>query len=66
MVLAYGVGGIAALLTLLLVLQFGGLTSVALWLTLLAAVFAVMGSFRYCKAFWTWVLYQSGELGERG
>ena len=61
--LAYGIGGIAGLVTLLVVLQFGRLSVVAIWLTLGAALLAVIGSFRYCKAFWTWVLYRSGELG---
>lgn len=62
-VLAYGVGGIAALLMLILILQFGGLSSRAIWLTLATAAVGVVASFRYCKAFWTWVLYRSGELG---
>lgn len=63
-VLAYAVGGIAALCTLILILQFGGLSSLTIWLTLGVAVVAIIASFRYCKAFWTWVLYRSGELGE--
>lgn len=63
-VLAYGIGGVAALCMLILILQFGGLSSLTIWLTLGTAVVAIIGSFRYCKAFWTWVLYRSGELGE--
>lgn len=63
-VLAYGVGGICALLVLGLLLVFGGLNRFAIWLTLGTAVLAIVGSFRYCKAFWTWLLYRSGELGE--
>ena len=63
-VLAYGVGGIVALCVLILVLRFGRLSSSTIWLTLASAVVAVLASFRYCKAFWTWVLYRSGELGD--
>ena len=64
-VLAYGVGGIVALGVLILVLRFGRLSSSTIWLTLASAVVGVIASFRYCKAFWTWVLYRSGELGEK-
>lgn len=64
-VLAYAVGGIAALVVLILLLQFGALSRHAIWLTLGSAALAVVGSFRYCKAFWTWVLYRSGELDTR-
>ena len=63
-VLAYGVGGIVGLFVLILVLRFGRLSSSTIWLTLGSAVVAILTSFRYCKAFWTWVLYRSGELGE--
>ena len=63
-VLSYGVGGIIALLVLLVALQFGGLSAIAIWLTLGAAVLAIVGSFRYCKSFWTWLLYRTGELEE--
>lgn len=62
-VLAYGIGGIIALVVLLVALQFGGLSAGVIWLTMAAAVVAIVGSFRYCKAFWTWLLYRSGELG---
>jgi uncharacterized protein (DUF983 family) len=63
-VLAYGVGGIVALCMLIVILRFGRLSNLTVWLTLAMAVVAILGSFRYCKAFWTWVLYRSGELGE--
>lgn len=61
-VLAYGVGGTCALLVLILLLQFGALSRFAIWVTLGTAFAAIIGSFRYCKAFWTWLLYRSGEL----
>lgn len=61
-VLAYGIGGVAALGTLLVLLQIGGLGGNALWITLAVAILAVALSFRTCKAFWTWVLYRAGEL----
>lgn len=63
LVLSYGIGGIIALVVLMAALQFGGLSAAVIWLTLAAAVAAIVGSFRYCKAFWTWLLYRSGELG---
>lgn len=62
-VISYGVGGIAALLTLAGWLQFGGLGRATVWVVLGIAVVSVVGSFRYSKAFWTWLLYHSGELG---
>ena len=61
-VLSYGVGGIIALLVLIVALQFGGLSAMTVWVTLGAAVLAIVGSFRYCKSFWTWLLYRTGEL----
>ncbi len=61
-VISYGVGGIAALLTLAVWLQFGGLGRATVWVVLAVAVATVIGSFRYSKAFWTWLLYHSGEL----
>lgn len=62
-VISYGVGGIAALLTLAIWLQFGGLGRGTVWVVLGVAIVSVVGSFRYAKAFWTWLLYRSGELG---
>ena len=62
-VLAYGVGGICALLVLILLLMFGRLNRLAIWVTLATAFLAIIGSFRFCKAFWTWLLFRSGELG---
>lgn len=63
-VLAYGIGGIAGLLTLALLLRTGGrLTGLAIWATAAVAVLAILGSYRFCKALWTWILYRSGELG---
>lgn len=61
-VLSYAIGGIAGLLALVMVLQFGSLSGAAIWLTLGVAFVAIIGSFRYCKAFWTWLLFRSGEL----
>lgn len=60
--LSYGVGGITALLTLVVWLQFGGFNRATLWIVLAAALAGVVGSFRHAKAFWTWLLYESGEL----
>lgn len=62
-VISYGVGGIAAMLTLALWLQFGGLGRLTVWVVLGVTIVSVVGSFRYSKAFWTWLLYHSGELG---
>jgi uncharacterized protein (DUF983 family) len=62
--LSYGVGAIAALLTIVIWLQFGGFTRATVWIVLLAALIGVVGSFRHAKAFWTWLLYESGELGQ--
>jgi uncharacterized protein (DUF983 family) len=62
LIISYAVGGIAALLTLAIWLQFGGLGPATVWIVLGVAVVAVFGSFRYSKAFWTWLLYRSGEL----
>ncbi len=61
-VLSYGIGGMIALIVLLAALQFGGLSATVVWVTLGAAVVAIAGSFRYCKSFWTWLLYRAGEL----
>ena len=61
-VISYGVGGIVALLTLVVWLQFGGLGQGTVWVVLGVAVVSVVVSFRYSKAFWTWLLYRSGEL----
>ena len=63
-VISYGVGGIVALLTLAMWLQFGELTRWTVWVILGVALVSVVGCFRYSKAFWTWVLYRSGELGD--
>jgi len=60
--LSYGAGGIAALVTLLLWLQVGQLPRWTVWVVLAVALITVIGSFRYSKAFWTWLLYRSGEL----
>lgn len=60
--LSYGVGGIAALLALFVWLQLGELPRWTVWFVLAVAVVTVVGSFRYSKAFWTWLLYRSGEL----
>jgi len=60
--LSYGAGGVAALATLLLWLQIGQLPGWTVWVVLAVAVITVIGSFRYSKAFWTWLLYRSGEL----
>lgn len=61
--LSYGVGGIFALLTIGVWLQFGGFTRATLWVVLAMALIGVAGSFRHSKAFWTWLLYETGELG---
>ena len=63
--ISYGVGGIAALLTLAVWLRFGGPSRGAVWAVLGVAIISVVGSFRYSKAFWTWLLYRSGELGRK-
>jgi uncharacterized protein (DUF983 family) len=60
--LSYGVGGMFALLTIVVWLQFGGFTRATLWVVLLMALVGVVVSFRHSKALWTWLLYQSGEL----
>ena len=60
--LSYGAGGIAALLTLVVWLRFGGFTRATVWVVLFVTLIAVVGSFRHAKAFWTWLLYESGEL----
>lgn len=62
LVLSYGIGGIIALIVLMVALQFGGLSATVIWSTVAAAVVAIVGSFRYCKSFWTWLLYRTGEL----
>lgn len=64
-VLAYGIGGIAALLTLALLLATGGLPGVAVWLVVAVTVLAILASYRFCKALWTWILYRSGELRQQ-
>ena len=61
-VISYGVGGIVALLTLVVWLQFGGPSRGTVWVVLGVAVVSVVASFRYAKAFWTWLLYRLGEL----
>lgn len=61
--ISYGIGGIAAMLTLAVRLQFGGLGRGTIWMVLGVAIISVVGSLRYAKAFWTWLLYRTGELG---
>lgn len=65
-VLGYTVGGLAGLVAyLLLWLRFGDRNGI-----LVAAGFvtvaAVLLSFRSCKAFWTWLLFVTGQLDPVG
>jgi uncharacterized protein (DUF983 family) len=60
--LSYGAGGIAALVTLFVWLRVGELPRWTVWVVLAVAVVTVIGSFRFSKSFWTWLLYRSGEL----
>ena len=51
------------MLTLAVWLLVGGLSRGTVWVVLGVAIISVVGSLRYSKAFWTWLLYRSGELG---
>ena len=61
--MGYAVGGLAGLAVFAVLFWRVGYAPWVLWVTLLAAVLAIVGTFRHSKAFWTWWLYVTGELG---
>jgi uncharacterized protein (DUF983 family) len=65
-IMGYSVGGLTSLLVFALLFWRFGYAPWVLWVTLLAATTSVVLAFRHCKAFWTWWLYVTGELGGDG
>jgi len=63
-ILGYAVGGLAGLAAFALLFWRFGYAPWVLWTTLLVAVAAIVLTFRHCKAFWTWWLWVTGELGQ--
>jgi uncharacterized protein (DUF983 family) len=62
MVLGYTFGGIAGVVTVLLVILVGGSPSAALWAGLVVTTVTIFLTWRHCKAAWTWLLFRTGQL----
>lgn len=60
--LGYGIGGLAGLGTFALLFSRFGFQPWVVWTSVGAVVAAILLSFRFCKAWWTWWLYRAGEL----
>lgn len=62
--LGYGIGGVAGLSVFALLATRFGFEDWVVWVSVGAVVVSILATFRHCKAWWTWWLYRSGELGE--
>jgi len=62
MALGYGIGGLAGLGTFAFLFQRFGFQPWVVWSSVGAVVFAILSTFRNCKAWWTWWLFRVGEL----
>lgn len=63
LILGYTIGGTTGLLAFALLAAAFGFASWIAWVSMAAVVGSILVTFRHCKAFWTWWLYETGELG---
>ena len=62
MALGYGIGTLIGLATFAGLAAAFGFRAWIAWATVVAVVLAILLTFRFCKGWWTWWLYRSGEL----
>lgn len=62
-IFGYTVSGLAGLAAFFLLFRAFGYATWVLWTSVLAAVAALLLTFRHIKAHWTWWLWSVGELG---
>ncbi len=64
MVLGYAVGGLTGLVTFLVLFFTYGYRDWIVWTAVAMAVVSILGTYRHCRAWWTWLLFRTGELGQ--
>ena len=63
--LGYGIGGMVGVAVFTALLLRFGFRPWIVWVTVAAVVLSVLSTFRHCKAWWTWGLYRTGQIGGR-
>lgn len=61
--LGYGIGGVAGIATFMLLLLRFGFQTWVVWVSVATVVLSILLTFRHCKAWWTWGLYRTGQIG---
>lgn len=61
--LGYGIGGVAGISTFMLLLLSFGFHTWVVWVSVVTVVLSILLTFRHCKAWWTWGLYRTGQIG---
>lgn len=61
--LGYGIGGVTGIVAFTLLLLAFGFHVWLVWATVAVVVGAILLTFRHCKAWWTWGLYKTGQIG---
>ena len=61
--LGYGIGGVTGIVAFTLLLAAFGFHVWLVWATVAVVVGVILLTFRHCKAWWTWGLYRTGQIG---
>ena len=65
MALGYGIGGLSGIAVFMALFLRFGFEDWVVWASVAAVVLSILITFRHCKAWWTWGLYRTGQLGKR-
>lgn len=63
MALGYGIGGLTGIGAFVLLFSRYGFQTWVVWVSVSAVVASILLTFRHCKAWWTWGLYRTGQIG---
>ncbi|MDX1393296.1 MAG: DUF983 domain-containing protein [Gemmatimonadota bacterium] len=63
--LGYSIGGITGIVVFTALFLRFGFEAWVVWVSVGAVVVSILLTFRHCKAWWTWGLYRTGQIGGR-
>jgi uncharacterized protein (DUF983 family) len=61
--LGYAIGGLSGIAVFVILFFRFGFQTWVVWVSVAAVVGSILMTFRHCKAWWTWGLYRTGQLG---
>jgi uncharacterized protein (DUF983 family) len=61
--IGYAIGGLSGIGAFVLLLSLYGFHPWIVWVAIGAVFVSILVTFRHCKAWWTWGLYRTGQIG---